>query len=100
MTGVSMRTDAVNSVLLFAWRRPWLAPCIECTNLGRSLAPFNGRHSSATPSLPAIEVNVPHSCTTRFSDVVIVFGDGDALPHQAEIAMTLMVAATTIRRHV
>src|SRR5215510_1785576 len=68
MTGVSMRTVP---------RRLTLNPAYpKCsTNEGKSFAvatsghcghtPVNGNHSTARPSLPAIDVNVPHSCAIR-----------------------------------
>ena len=65
-----MRTKAVKSALVW-WRRPRPALSIVWTNLGRSAEPFSGRHSRATPSLPAIDVNVPHSWTTRESGIEV-----------------------------
>src|SRR5215510_7335291 len=68
MTGVSMRTVP---------RRLTLNPAYpKCsTKEGKSFAvatsgdcghtPVSGNHSTARPSLPAIDVNVPHSCAIR-----------------------------------
>src|SRR5207247_10742261 len=55
----------------------------------RSRAPFSGRHSSATPSLPAIEVNVPHSWTTS----PLAAGTGFAA-FRLEVLITVMTTAT------
>src|ERR1700674_4973582 len=42
-----------------------LAPRKYSTNPGRSVDPVSGSHRTACPSLPAMDVNVPHSCAVR-----------------------------------
>src|SRR2546427_9221305 len=52
---------------LFRSRSPSLnPPSRKCsTKPGKSVEAVSGDHSTAGPSLPAIKVNVPHSCTVR-----------------------------------
>src|SRR5260370_21037190 len=58
--GVSIRTVPRNPSLKPASRK-----C--STNEGRSVDPASGDHSTALPSLPAIEVKVPHSWAVRLA---------------------------------
>src|SRR5256885_6316435 len=48
-------------------RRPRLKPALrKCsTKPGRSVDPVRGSHSTAWPSLPAMDVKVPHSWAVR-----------------------------------
>src|SRR2546426_5509952 len=57
-------------------RSPSLNPALrKCsTNHGKSVEPVSGDHSTACPFSPAIEVNVPHSCTVS-PEKTAVFSD-------------------------
>lgn len=50
-------------------RRPSLKPVLrKCsTKQGRSVDPVSGDHTTALPSLPAMDVKVPHSWAVRLA---------------------------------